>query len=173
LAVVALGQNGVSGLGAQPFGLGLASRTRSPSPRPGAGEPTPKRLGSLERAVVQGVGDREVLVATKDGRIVVAAPPGTGVSRPTGRRALDDLMRAELARLPRGGPWRRPCSNPANPPSTRRGRPAVVRARARRSLPGAGNTSAATLLAEYPAGESARADTGAMGRKTNASLVGH
>jgi PucR C-terminal helix-turn-helix domain/GGDEF-like domain len=54
-------------------------------------------ISLLERAVVQGVGDRDVLIATKDGRIVVIAPAA---------RTLGELMHAELGRVPRGGPWR-------------------------------------------------------------------
>jgi sugar diacid utilization regulator len=96
---------------AEPFGLDMGQPHQVALAAPGGrGADAEAALGSLERAVVQGVGDRDVLVATKDGRIVVVAPAvtggGTGVSRPTGRRDLDDLLRAELARFPRGGPWR-------------------------------------------------------------------
>lgn len=67
-------------------------------------------IGSLERAVVQGIGDRDVLIATKDGCIVVVAPADpdrpTATSRPSTVKTLGELMYAELGRSARGGPWR-------------------------------------------------------------------
>jgi hypothetical protein len=88
---------------AEPFGLdmahphqvALAAPTR---PLDGA-DPV---VSDLERAVVNRVGDREVLVATKDGWIVVVAP----ADPPDPTRGLGAFLHAELSRAPRGGPWR-------------------------------------------------------------------
>jgi sugar diacid utilization regulator len=55
--------------------------------------------------VVSHVGDRDVLVATKDGWIVVVAPGDVG-SSPRPRPTLGDFMLAELDRSRRGRPWR-------------------------------------------------------------------
>ncbi|MGZ3144482.1 PucR family transcriptional regulator [Lentzea chajnantorensis] len=86
---------------AEPFGLDLtrphqvalaAPRRRLPD--------VDAATSSLERLVLDLLGDRDVLVAAKDGLVVVLAP---GESE-----ALDlgSLMLAELDRLPRGRPWR-------------------------------------------------------------------
>jgi sugar diacid utilization regulator len=99
---------------AEPFGLDMAQPHQvalaSPTGRLVDAEAA---LSSLERAVVQGIGDRDVLVATKDGSIVVVAPATpTGSAVPsaassTGQsRGLGELMHADLRRAPRGGPWR-------------------------------------------------------------------
>jgi sugar diacid utilization regulator len=96
---------------AQPFGLDMGQPHQvalaAPTGREAAAE---SALNSLERAVVQGLGDRDVLVATKDGRIVVVAPAitvaETRTQRATGRRELDELMGTELGRLASSGPWR-------------------------------------------------------------------
>jgi DNA-binding PucR family transcriptional regulator len=56
---------------------------------------------------VQWAGDRDVLVATKDGWIVVLTPADTDVpGRRTGPKTLGELMLGELDRSARGGPWR-------------------------------------------------------------------
>nr|WP_308257317.1 helix-turn-helix domain-containing protein [Pseudonocardia lacus] len=88
---------------AEPFGLDMArphqvALAAPTHPLDGA-DPV---ISDLERAVVNRVGDREVLVATKDGWIVVIAP--TDPPDPT--RRLGDFLHAELSRAPRGGPWR-------------------------------------------------------------------
>ncbi len=57
----------------------------------------------LERAVVDRVGDRDVLVATKDGRVVVVVPSRT--SSPVGPD-LGALLRSELLRLEPARGWR-------------------------------------------------------------------
>ena len=53
-------------------------------------------------------GDRDVLVATKDGWIVVITPADTDAppGPRTGGPKLGDLMLAELDRSARGRPWR-------------------------------------------------------------------
>lgn len=61
--------------------------------------------GFLEGAVLDRFGDRDVLVATKDGVLVVVAPAGAG---PDGCRVADDIgsmVHACLDRYPRGAPW--------------------------------------------------------------------
>jgi sugar diacid utilization regulator len=64
-------------------------------------------IGSLERPVVQWAGDRDVLVAIKDGWVVAVTPADTDVPGPrTGPKTLGDLVLGELGRLPRGRPWR-------------------------------------------------------------------
>jgi hypothetical protein len=88
---------------AEPFGLdmarphqvALAAPTR---PLDGADSV----VSDLERAVVNRVGDREVLVATKDGWIVVVAP----TDPPDPARRLGDFLHTELSRASRAGPWR-------------------------------------------------------------------
>ncbi|GEL25089.1 hypothetical protein PSU4_40430 [Pseudonocardia sulfidoxydans NBRC 16205] len=90
---------------AEPFGLDMAQPHQvalaAPSGRP---VDLDAPLSSLERAVVQGIGDRDVLVATKDGGIVVVAPATPSSSSPV--RGLGALMHADLSRAPRGGAWR-------------------------------------------------------------------
>jgi sugar diacid utilization regulator len=67
---------------------------------------TEATISSLERAVVRWAGDRDVLVATKDGWIVAITPADTDVPGPrTGPKTLGDLMLAELEHS-RGRPWR-------------------------------------------------------------------
>jgi len=97
---------------AEPFGLDLtrAHQVALAEPR--------KRLSSiaaattaLERVVLDRFGDRDVLVATKDGRVVVLAladatrAPGRakGVNAPGD---LGKIVHGELNRLRRGSPWR-------------------------------------------------------------------
>jgi sugar diacid utilization regulator len=64
-------------------------------------------VSPLEHAVVHWAGDRDVLVATKDGFIVVITPADTDVPGPrTGPKTLGDLVLAELSRSSRGRPWR-------------------------------------------------------------------
>jgi len=99
---------------AEPFGLDLARvhqvALAAPSRRlPDAGA----AISALEAVMFDRLGDRDVLVATKDGLLVVLAPadaviagrtsPGMQASNELGR-----LMHRELNRLPRGRPWRVP-----------------------------------------------------------------
>jgi PucR C-terminal helix-turn-helix domain len=56
---------------------------------------------------VQWAGDRDVLVATRDGWIVAITPADTDVpGPPVGPKTLGDLMLTDLQRSPRGQPWR-------------------------------------------------------------------
>lgn len=95
---------------AEPFGLDMARPHQvalaAPTGRLDAAE---SAIGLLERAVVHRLGDRDVLVATKDGWIVVVAPPDTDLPSPGAGAAptkLGDFILAELDRSPRGHPWR-------------------------------------------------------------------
>jgi sugar diacid utilization regulator len=93
---------------AEPFGLDMARPHQvalaAPTGRLNDAEPT---VSPLEHAVVHWAGDRDVLVATKDGFIVVITPADTDVPGPrTGSKTLGDLMLTELSRSFRGRPWR-------------------------------------------------------------------
>jgi sugar diacid utilization regulator len=95
---------------AEPFGLDMARPHQVALAAPTGRRAAEATISSLERAVVHRVGDRDVLVATKDGWIVVVAPADADVPSPPGPRAgttkLGDFMLAELNRSPRGRPWR-------------------------------------------------------------------
>ncbi|RCW43676.1 CdaR family transcriptional regulator [Halopolyspora algeriensis] len=95
---------------AEPFGLDLTrthrvalamSRDRSPEEQTTA--------GSLERAILNAFGDRDVLVATKEGALVVLVPAAeadaAGTAPPSTGEDLGALMHAELSRLSRSRPW--------------------------------------------------------------------
>jgi sugar diacid utilization regulator len=93
---------------AEPFGLDMARPHQvalaAPTGRLNDAEPA---ASPLEHAVVHWAGDRDVLVATKDGFIVVITPADTDVPGPrTGPKTLGDLMLTELSRSSRGRPWR-------------------------------------------------------------------
>jgi sugar diacid utilization regulator len=93
---------------AEPFGLDMARphQVALAAPAGQLNEAGPA-ISALERAVVQWAGDRDVLVATKDGWIVAVTPADTDVPGPhTGPKTLGDLMLTELERAPRGRPWR-------------------------------------------------------------------
>jgi sugar diacid utilization regulator len=96
----------------EPFGLDLTRRHRTILAAPNERLPDVEAATSLlERRILDWVGDRDVLVATKDGLLVVIAPAGlVGPGQPTPREAVKDdigaLIEAELSRLSRGGPWR-------------------------------------------------------------------
>jgi sugar diacid utilization regulator len=96
---------------AEPFGLDMARPHQVALAAPtGRLDDAEAAISSLERAVVYRFGDRDVLVATKDGWIVVVAPPDADARSPSGplsgRTKLGDFMLAELDRSPRGRPWR-------------------------------------------------------------------
>lgn len=93
---------------AEPFGLDTARPHQvalaAPASALGNVEPT---LSTLERLVVRTFGDRDVLVAAKDGSIVVitpAAPARSGPNRDTAE--LGDLIHGELDRTGRSQSWR-------------------------------------------------------------------
>jgi sugar diacid utilization regulator len=92
---------------AEPFGLDMARPHQVALAAPGGRlADTEAAVGSLERAVVHRVGDRDVLVATKDGLIVVIAPADPDPPTPHGPARLGDFILAELDRFPRCRPWR-------------------------------------------------------------------
>ena len=65
---------------AEPFGLDMARPHQVALAAPtGRLNETEAAIGSLERAIVRWAGDRDVLVATKDGWIVVLTPADTDV----------------------------------------------------------------------------------------------
>jgi sugar diacid utilization regulator len=97
---------------AQPFGLDLTRPHQvalaQPGQRPSSIEAATR---SLERMVVDRFGDRDVLVTTKDGLVVVLAPEGRatvakGAKRGARTDTLGRLIHVELSRLRRGAPWR-------------------------------------------------------------------
>ncbi|SDN85717.1 CdaR family transcriptional regulator [Geodermatophilus sp. DSM 45219] len=93
---------------AEPFGidLGKPHHVALADLRDGAGA-IDRAATLLERAVVHGFGDRDVLVATKDGRVVVVVP-GTPAVAPSSRRSADvgAVVHQELERLRPGERWR-------------------------------------------------------------------
>jgi sugar diacid utilization regulator len=94
---------------AEPFGMDMGQPHQVALAAPaGRLADAEAAISQLERAVVQGIGDRDVLIATKDGRIVVIAPtdPARGEGRRSTAKTLGELMHAEFRRTPRGGPWR-------------------------------------------------------------------
>ena len=97
---------------AEPFGLDLARVHQVALAAPSRRLPdADAAISALEAVMFDRLGDRDVLVATKDGLLVVLAPadaaaggrisPGLQASNELGR-----LMHRELSRLPRGRPWR-------------------------------------------------------------------
>jgi len=93
---------------AEPFGLDMARPHQVALAAPaGRLDETEAAIGALERAVVRWAGDRDVLVATKNGSIVAVTPADTDVPGPrTGPRTLGELLLTEVERLSRSGPWR-------------------------------------------------------------------
>ena len=93
---------------AEPFGLDMARPHQVALAAPaGRLDETEATIGALERAVVRWAGDRDVLVATKNGSIVAVTPADTDVPGPrTGPRTLGELLLTEVERLSRSGPWR-------------------------------------------------------------------
>lgn len=97
---------------AEPFGLDLTRAHQVALARPEHRLPVIEAAtSSLERVVLDRFGDRDVLVATKDGLVVVIAladedsRAGTTQLRGAGA-GLGTLVHAELNRLRRGSPWR-------------------------------------------------------------------
>jgi sugar diacid utilization regulator len=97
---------------AEPFGLDLARVHQVALAAPGRRLPdADAAISALEAVVFDRLGDRDVLVATKDGLLVVLAPADVGAAgrlSPAHDAAdeLGRLMHQELNRLPRGRPWR-------------------------------------------------------------------
>ena len=96
----------------EPFGLDLGRPHQvalaAPNQRLPDIEPA---TSALERRMLDWLGDRDVLVAAKDGLLVVLAPATPTASMSASRRRkpvkdLADVMHTELNRLPQGRPWR-------------------------------------------------------------------
>ncbi len=91
---------------AEPFGLDLGKSHRvAIAALRDADDGIGRSAIELERAVVDRFGDRDVLVATKDGRVVVVIPPGPAEG-PTGEAALGVVLRQDLQRLGPQRGWR-------------------------------------------------------------------
>ncbi|MCG5461609.1 helix-turn-helix domain-containing protein [Micromonospora sp. NPDC053740] len=97
---------------AEPFGLDLARVHQVALAAPSRRLPdTDAAISALEAVIFDRLGDRDVLVATKDGLLVVLAPADAGAAGrvPPALHASNELgrlMHGELSRLPRGRPWR-------------------------------------------------------------------
>jgi sugar diacid utilization regulator len=97
---------------AEPFGLDLTRSHQVALAVPGRRLPdVDAATSALERVILDRFGDRDMLVAYKEGRLVVLAPAQPGAAASTQPRAaatsdLGRLMHAELNRLQRGRPWR-------------------------------------------------------------------
>ncbi|MCU7730974.1 helix-turn-helix domain-containing protein [Actinoplanes sp. KI2] len=97
---------------AEPFGLDLARVHQVALAAPSRRLPdTDAAISALEAVIFDRLGDRDVLVATKDGLLVVLAPADTTDpdGGPSGHDTSEDLgrlMHDQLRRLPRGRPWR-------------------------------------------------------------------
>jgi sugar diacid utilization regulator len=97
---------------AEPFGLDLTRAHQVALARPSQRlSSIEAATSSLERVVLDRFGDRDMLVATKEGLVVVIAPAdgavATGAAEAsTKSTSLGGLLHAELSRLRRGSPWR-------------------------------------------------------------------
>ena len=97
---------------AEPFGLDLTRAHQVALAQPTQRLPQiDAAISALERVILDRFGDRDVLVATKDGQVVVIAlADATGASpAPAGLRETGDLAQVvygELSRLRVGGQWR-------------------------------------------------------------------
>jgi sugar diacid utilization regulator len=97
---------------AEPFGVDLGKYHRVALAAPANDGPIDRAAIVLERAVVDRFGDRDVLVATKDGRVVVvvpvrATPAGSAAPPPPPPPPpVDAVIDAELRRLPGSARWR-------------------------------------------------------------------
>jgi sugar diacid utilization regulator len=97
---------------AEPFGLDLARVHQVALAAPSRRLPdTDAAISALESVVFNRLGDRDVLVATKDGLLVVLAPAHPAANNrntPTDKphNDLGRLMHGELNRLRHGRPWR-------------------------------------------------------------------
>jgi sugar diacid utilization regulator len=97
---------------AEPFGLDLARVHQVALAAPSRRLPdADAAISALEAVIFDRLGDRDVLVATKDGLLVVlvpaeSAPADRHEPSPGAAGELGWLMHRELSRLPRGRPWR-------------------------------------------------------------------
>jgi sugar diacid utilization regulator len=97
---------------AEPFGLDLTRAHQVALAQPSQRLPSiTAATSALERVVLDRFGDRDVLVATKEGLVVVLALADiTGATASarglTTTRDLGKIVHGELSRLRRGSPWR-------------------------------------------------------------------
>ena len=94
---------------AEPFGLDLTRAHQVALAQPGHRIPSiAASTNALERVVLDRFGDRDVLVATKDGLVVVLAlADATGVAATLATNGeLGRIVHSELSRLRHGSPWR-------------------------------------------------------------------
>jgi sugar diacid utilization regulator len=91
---------------AQPFGIDLGkSHHVALAALQEPDGPVDRAAIALERAVVDRFGDRDVLVATKDGAVVVVVPAGPAAA--SGRTVdVGSVIHAQLGRIDGGRPWR-------------------------------------------------------------------
>ena len=97
---------------AEPFGLDLGQQHMITLAAPSQRLPdTEIAVSSIERTILDYFGDRDVLVASKDGLLVVLSPaPRAGVRhRGAPTDDLATLVHAQLERLASGSPWRVAC----------------------------------------------------------------
>jgi len=96
---------------AEPFGLDLARVHQVALAAPSVRLPdTDTVISALESVLFDRLGDRDVLIATKEGLLVVLAPAdaaAAGRESPSldAANSLGGLMHRELSRRPRGRPW--------------------------------------------------------------------
>ena len=97
---------------AEPFGLDVTRAHQVALAQPGQRLPSiAAATSALERVVLDRFGDRDVLVATKEGLVVVIAlaeatgAPATSMGLAT-TGSLGKTVHSELSRLRRGSPWR-------------------------------------------------------------------
>jgi sugar diacid utilization regulator len=96
----------------EPFGIDLARVHQVVLAAPSRRLPdTDAAISALEAVILDRLGDRDVLVATKDGLLVVLAPAeatAAGRTAPTDNPAgdLGQVIHRELNRLRHGRPWR-------------------------------------------------------------------
>src|SRR6185312_6054638 len=91
---------------AEPFGLDFSQAHQiGLVEHRGASGDTDRLAAALERSVVDRFGDRDVLVATKDDRVVVLVPAGSPLAT---RPAPDvaEILREQLRRLDARAAWR-------------------------------------------------------------------
>src|SRR4051794_14331022 len=90
----------------EPFGLDLGQSHRVALAAPGGPYEALDRAATvLERTVVDRFGDREVMVVSKDGKVVVLVP---GPSAAPSSRSVEvtKVMQTQLLRLGSENPWR-------------------------------------------------------------------
>jgi sugar diacid utilization regulator len=91
---------------AEPFGIDLGRPHHVALVAPRSGDGAVDRVATaLERAVVDRFGDRDVLVATKDGRVVVVVPAATVAGSP-GTGDPGPVIHAQLGRVDGDRRWR-------------------------------------------------------------------